>query len=120
MLDEGFAVRAMFRVDADAEAATNAEGITLDYHFSSQSIHDPLSGNRCVGNVLYIVHHDEEFVTSEPGNRVLFAPPCFKPFCNAFQKEVAGRVSKRVINVFEPVEIEEKKCNFAFFAASTG
>ena len=54
----------MFRKDADADAATNIEGVTLDDEFSGHCIHEPLSGNGCVGYILYVSQHDEEFVAA--------------------------------------------------------
>ena len=63
MLDQGFAVRTVFREDADAEAATNAKGVTLDDESGRHCIHKPLGGNCGVGDVVNIGEHDEEFVS---------------------------------------------------------
>ena len=64
ILDQGFAVRTVFRENADAEAASNTKGVTLNDEFSGHCIHKPLSGNCCVGYVFYIGEHNEEFVSA--------------------------------------------------------
>jgi hypothetical protein len=64
ILDQGFAVCTVFRENADAEAATNAKGVTLNDEFCDHCTHDPLSGNCYVGDVLYASEQDEEFVSA--------------------------------------------------------
>jgi hypothetical protein len=39
----------------------------------------------------------------------LFTRRSLKAFCNVLQEKVADRVPERVVDVFEPVEIEEQK-----------
>jgi hypothetical protein len=83
-------------------------------------MHEPLSGDCCVGCVLYSSQHNEEFVSAYPGHCVLFTRKSLKPFCNFLQDKVADRVPERVVNGFEPVEIEEQKRNFVLLPTSTG
>ena len=64
ILDQSFAVRTVFRENADAEAATNTERVTLNDEFSGHCIHEPLSGNCCIGDVLYVSQHDKKFVST--------------------------------------------------------
>src|ERR1017187_5498870 len=59
ILDQGFAVRTVFRENADAEAAINHQWVTLDDEFSGHCIHEPLSGNCCAGDLLYRSQHNE-------------------------------------------------------------
>ncbi len=63
------------------------KGVTLNDEFSGHRIHEPLSGNGCVGDVLYVSQHDQEFVAADPGHGVLFTPPFLKPFCNLLAEE---------------------------------
>jgi hypothetical protein len=120
ILDQGFTVRTVFGENADAEAATNAKGVTLNYQSGSQCIHKPLSGNCCVGYVLYSSQHDEEFISAKSGYCVLFTRTPLKPFCNVLQKEVTDRMPERVIDDFEAVEIKEQKCNSVLLSTSSG
>ena len=94
--------------------------MTLNDEFSGHCIHEALRGNGCVGNILYVSQHDEKFVSGQPSHSVLFAHRSLKAFCNVLQKKVADRMPERVVDVLEPVEIEEQKRNFVLLPASTG
>ena len=87
ILDQGFAVRTVFRENADADTASNAKGVTLNDEFGGNCIHEPLSRNCCVGDVLHGSQHDEEFVSTDSGYCVLFTRPCLQPLCNLLQKQ---------------------------------
>jgi hypothetical protein len=50
----------------------------------------------------------------------LFTRPFHQPFCDLLQNKVANRVPERVVNGFEPIEIEEQKRNFVLSPTSTG
>ena len=110
----------MFRENADADAATNAKGVTLNDEFSDNCIHEPLSRNGCVGDILYRSQDDKKFVSAYSGYGVLFTRPFLQAFCDLLQNKVANRVAERVVDVFEPVEIEEQKRNFVLSPTSTG
>src|SRR5690349_19509385 len=94
--------------------------MTLNDEFSGHCIHQPLSGNCCVGDVLYVSQHDEEFVSGQPGHGVLCPRPSLEAFCNVLQQKVTDGVPERVVDVFEPVEIEKQKRNFVLLPTSTG
>src|ERR1700724_1750802 len=85
ILDQRFAVQTVLGENADADAATNIEGVPLDDESSGQCIHEPLSGNRRVGYVLYVSQRDQEFVATEAGDGVLSTPPCLKSFGDFLQ-----------------------------------
>src|ERR1019366_4256390 len=78
MLEQAFNIRTVFRENADAEAAGNAKGVTLDNEFSGHCVHKPLSRNCYIGDVLYTVEYDKEFVSAQAAHRVLFARPSLK------------------------------------------
>ena len=92
----------------------------MNDEFSGHRIHDPFSGDCCVGYVLYSSQHDDEFVSAYPGHCVLFTRTSLKSFCNVLQEKVAERVPERVVDDFEPVEIKEQKRNFVLLPTSTG
>ena len=70
--------------------------------------------------LLYRSQHNKEFVSAYPGHGVLFTSPFLQAFCDLLQNKVADRVPERVVNGFEPVEIEEQKRNFVLLPTSTG
>jgi hypothetical protein len=94
--------------------------VTLSDEFSGHCIHEPLSGDGCVGCVLYSSQHNEELVSADSGYCVLFTRPFLQPLCDLLQNKVADRVPERVVNGFELVEIEEQQRNFALLPTSTG
>ena len=94
ILNQGFAIHTVFWEDTDAETATNAKGVTLNIEFSGHCIHKPLSGTRCVVDVLYTGEHHDEFVSAYPRHRVLFTRKFLKPISDKLQKNVAERVSE--------------------------
>ena len=71
VLDQGFAILAVFGEHADAEATANIEGITLNNEFGRHGVHEALGGNRHVWDILHIGKNDEEFVAAEAGHSVL-------------------------------------------------
>src|ERR1035438_4230047 len=64
ILDQRFAVRAVFRKDADADAATDIEGVPLDDESSGHCVHEPFNGSRHAGYILYVSQRDQEFVAT--------------------------------------------------------
>src|ERR1019366_2141846 len=120
ILDQGFAVGTVFGENAYAEAATNAKRATLNNESGTDCMQEPLSGNRCVGSVLRSRQHDDKFVSPDTSHRVLFPCPFLEPLCNFLQEKVADRVPEGVVDVFEPVEVEEQKRNFVLSPTSTG
>src|ERR1700722_15174571 len=75
ILDQGLAVRTVFGEDADTDAATNIEGVALDYKWSGHCIHEPFGGDRHVRGVLYLSHRNQEFVPTKTGDCILFTSP---------------------------------------------
>ena len=92
ILDQSVAVRAVVWENTDADATADAEGVTLNYKFCGHRIHQPLSGNRCVGHILHVSQHDEEFVATQTSYCVLFTPACLQSLGNFLQEEIADRM----------------------------
>ena len=108
----------MFGEHADANATTHAEGMTLDDESRAHLFHNPFRYNRYIGYLLHAVQHDQEFVAAHPGYCVVFPRAVLEPFRNLLQHHISERVSERVIDDFEPVEIEKQQRNFLISPAS--
>jgi hypothetical protein len=95
---------------ASRNAATDIEGMTFNNEFRHHGIREPLGcpaasaasdvSLRCVNMIRY---------SSPPRRAMVFAGPSAKPLCNILQEEVADRMSQRVVDIFEPVEVEKQK-----------
>src|ERR1035437_502829 len=81
-------------------------------------LHSLLRRNRYVGRILDTGQHDDELVAAHPGDYVRFTYAFPKPFGNVLQHEVPERVSKRVVDDFEPVEIKKQQRNLLISPAS--
>ena len=51
---------------------------------------------------------DLEFVTPQPADPAGRTDPAFKPLCHLFEQLVAGGMPQRIVDLFEPVEIDQE------------
>src|SRR5690348_13356806 len=79
ILDEGFAVAAMIGVDADADAASHVEGMPPNRPFRSHGSDDALRDHRRVGTIFERSERNDEFISPDPCDRILFSGPSPEP-----------------------------------------
>src|SRR5580692_1396200 len=82
VLDQDFSTLAVVWKDADAEAAADAEWVPLHDKFIGHCGHEPFSGNGRVGHIPDTSQYDEEFVSAQPGDSILFTRPSLESFTN--------------------------------------
>src|SRR5579863_2844730 len=82
VLDQDFSTLPVVWKDADAEAAAYAEWVPLHDKFIGHCGHEPFGGNGRVGHIPDASQYDEEFVSAEPGDGILFTRPSLESFTN--------------------------------------
>ena len=70
-------------------------------------MHDIVGDHSRIVRFTDIGEEDNEFITSLPADRVVFADALGQPLGNLLQKTVADGMSECIVDVFEFIEIEE-------------
>ena len=121
IFDQRLPVHSMFRENTDADATSHVEALIFNQEFSGHAVEDPVGGDGRFGNTLQGGQHDQEFVAAAAGHRIFFPDTPLEPFGNLLQEKIAERVSQRIVDDFEAVEIEKQNCDFlVVLAASAG
>ena len=64
---------------------------------------------RGVLRLLQAFERDDEFVAAQPRERVAFADAVLHPVGHFLQQQIADLVAERVVDVLEPVEVDEQQ-----------
>src|SRR5579872_5141842 len=120
VLEQGHGVGAMIGKNTDTQAATDAEGTCFNYGLGGQGVQNPPGGDGNVAYFFYPVYHNDKFVASQAGDRVLVPRPFFEPGGDLVQEQVASGVAERVIDDFEVIEVEKQKGQLLFAPAGGG
>ena len=110
ILDERFRILAVVRVDADADAAGNAERIAVEVKRRLKFARDPLGRHRGIGERADRTENNQKFIAAEAGNGIVFTRTSVEPLCDTLQQFVATRVTETIIDDLETVDVEMKHC----------
>ena len=93
---------------ADADAGRDEQLALVNVERDAQRLGDLLRDLGGVFDVLDVRNEQREFVAAESRHRVPFAHASANAFGERFEQMIADRVAEGVVDVFEPIEIEEK------------
>ncbi len=105
-----FVVIAIIRKDGDADAGgrEHLDGAADDQR-SGQFVEDPGGRHLHVEDAARVGQDDRELVTAEPGDGVVVVECGADAGCRRLDELVAGAVPETVVDVLEPVEVEEQQ-----------
>ena len=111
MLEQLFGCVAIVGVDRDADRRGDVDVMLLDLEGLRYGIlqlrRDAIQGFR----IFEILDDDHELVPAQPGEQIGFAQHVRKRRRDALQELVADAVSQRVVDVLEPVEVDEQNAD---------
>ena len=97
------------RADRDADAAAYRDAQPLEQEGLVQRAEQGVGDHLGVGRGIDPGEQDAEFVAAEPGDKVFPAHLIGQPLGNLLQQHVTHGVSERVVDLLEPVEIEQQQ-----------
>ena len=107
-------------VERDADARVDHRLDTCDAERHRQCIKQTLRDPRCLLLGADVFEKDRELVAAETGCGVGWSDTRKQPLRDAAEQRVAGRVSEAVVDILEPVEIDEQHGERAGTTTGTG
>ena len=92
----------------DADADAGEDFVAVEVEGDAELVLNAFRSCRRSTSVRNIFHHDHELVASEARDGITGAAGFFDPLRNGSQELVSGEMAEAVVDVLEPVEVEEK------------
>src|SRR6202034_3789935 len=73
----------------------------------SQHVEDPICNDCQAGSHRFPIDENDELISSESADGVALSKGIEQPLCDRHEQLISGLVTKRVVDIFEVVEIEE-------------
>jgi hypothetical protein len=99
----------MFRTKRDSDASSDFDRLAFDREGRFERRADLLRDSQCVPFVTDYGKENREFVAAEARNGVAGANQLFDAVCGLPEEQVSDMMSECVVDVFEPVEIDEQE-----------
>ncbi len=115
-LDQRFGILPVIGENADADACIHVQVVMRDGMRRRKRCVDLFGMSRRIPRVFDLGEHDHEFVSALAAHCVR-TPHCSRqPLAHLLQQFVADRMTQRVVDVFEPIQVEKKQCALAAVA----
>ena len=95
--------------ESNTDACARIDVITTKPIGHSEERLDSLGDGLAVADVRNVREQYGELISSEPGDRIARAEQALDPSSRFNQELVADAMTERVVNEFEPIDVEEKK-----------
>ena len=102
-------VGAVIGSDRESDRAADLDFVAVDAEGTGEQVQHALGERRQHGGVGDPRHHDGEFVAGEPGEEVAAAKRRLEPLAAGLQEPVADRVTERVVDRLEAIEVEHEE-----------
>ncbi len=76
--------------------------------WSSKGVEDAACNLDCATYIFDVLTKDGKLVSAEAGDIIVFTNCCSESSCRVEQKLVSGRMTERIIHMFESIEINEE------------
>lgn len=97
----------MQRGQCDAYAATDLHADVIDQHRLAEGLEQTIRQRRSALGRMPTPADERKFVAAQAGRQIACADPFLQTARHPLQDAVAGRMTKRIIDVLEVIEIEE-------------
>ena len=106
ILQELITVRPVLRGKGNADAGACHDLVASHVERCVEQLKHPVGESDCLGRLLDRRQDDGELVATQPRHGVRFTRVLHQPFCDDLQQRIANRMSERVVDLLELVEVQ--------------